>query len=190
VAAARRIGADEEGVLYAMAVDRMPDIVEHSERVARYSAALARDLRVVEPMFGQIQLAARFHDIGKLAVPKPLMTKPAPLTAVETAIMRRHVDAGAEILASTTTLAALAPIVRSTHEWFGGGGYPARLVGSGIPLPSRIIAVVDAYDAMTQDRVYRVRFDSTEAVAELLRCASVQFDPDLVVGFLTVLGRH
>lgn len=104
--------------------------------------------------------------------------------------MQRHVDAGAEILGTTATLATLAPIIRSSHEWFGGGGYPARLIGSNIPLPSRIIAVVDAYDAMTQDRAYRLRVDSTEAIAELLRCASVQFDPDLVVAFLTVLGRH
>jgi HD-GYP domain-containing protein (c-di-GMP phosphodiesterase class II) len=69
-------------------------------------------------------------------------------------------------------------------------GYPRRIAGSAIPLASRIIAVVDAYDAMTQDRAYRVRFDSTDAVAELLRCSPAQFDPDVVAAFLAVLGRH
>src|SRR5687768_6708429 len=105
--------------------------------------------------------------------------------------MRRHVDAGADILAATERLAAVAPIVRATHEWFGGGGYPAKLAGSDIPLASRIVAICDAYDAMTHDdRAYRMRLDSNEAIAELLRCAPAQSDPDLVVAFLTVLGRH
>jgi HD-GYP domain-containing protein (c-di-GMP phosphodiesterase class II) len=87
-------------------------------------------------------------------------------------------------------LADAAPLVRATHEWYGGGGFPAKLSGSEIPLGSRIITVVDAYDAMTQNRSYRARLDSSEAISELLRCAPIQFDPDLVIAFLTVLGRH
>jgi HD-GYP domain-containing protein (c-di-GMP phosphodiesterase class II) len=103
--------------------------------------------------------------------------------------MRRHVTAGAEILDRTHTLRGLEPIVRSSHEWFGGGGYPAKLQGSEIPMASRIIAVCDAYDAMTHDRAYRARFDSAEAVSELLRCTPAQFDPEIVVAFLNVLGH-
>jgi len=125
-----------------------------------------------------------------MALPDALVTKPSPLTSGEKAIMRRHVDVGADILEATDTLRTAAPIVRASHEWFGGGGYPQQLAGSTIPLASRIIAVVDAYDAMTQDRAYRTRFDSSDAVAELLRCSPTQFDPQVVAAFLAVLGRH
>jgi HD-GYP domain-containing protein (c-di-GMP phosphodiesterase class II) len=104
--------------------------------------------------------------------------------------MWRHVDVGAELLEGTTTLAHAADLVGASHEWFGGGGYPRKTAGTDIPLISRIIAVADAYDAMTQDRAYRIRFDSSDAVAELLRCSPAQFDPDMVAAFLAVLGRH
>lgn len=190
VTVARSRGADEGTHLMALAADRMPAVLEHGARVARYSVALARDLGVDGPTLPAIEAAARFHDIGKIAIPESLLSKPSPLTPGELAIMRRHVDAGAEILAATHSLAAVAPIVRATHEWFNGGGYPSKLSGSDIPLPSRIISVVDAYDAMTQDRSYRGRLDSSEAISELLRCAPAQFDPDIVIAFLTLLGRH
>ncbi len=183
-------GLDEANALVATAAERTPDVAEHGERVARFAVALGRELRLDEQALEEVELAARFHDIGKAAIPEPLLTKPSPLTPGEVAIMRRHVDAGAAILQVTEAFARLAPVVRATHEWFGGDGYPARLAGPEIPLASRIIAVVDAYDSMTQDRSYRVRLDSKEAVSELLRCAPVQFDPDVVIAFLTVLGRH
>lgn len=188
--AAHAAGHDAARQLLAMASEWTPEIAAHSERVARYSAALARDLRLEPEALKEIELAARFHDIGKIAVPQPLLTKPSPMTPGELAIMRQHVEAGAQILEAVASLAGLAPFVRASHEWFGGGGYPAKLEGSDIPRPSRIIAVVDAYDAMTQDRSYRVRLDSSEAISELLRCSPVQFDPDLVIAFLTILGRH
>jgi polar amino acid transport system substrate-binding protein len=115
------------------------------------------------------------------------MKKPSPLTPGETSIMRRHVDVGAEILETSATLVDAAPAVRASHEWYGGEGYPERLAGEAIPIESRIIGVVDAYDAMTQDRAYRRRFDSADAVAELLRCCPCQFDPRVVSAFLGVL---
>jgi HD-GYP domain-containing protein (c-di-GMP phosphodiesterase class II) len=104
--------------------------------------------------------------------------------------MQRHVDAGADILEASESLRAVAPIVRASHEWFGGGGYPRKIAGDAIPLASRIIAAVDAYDAMTQNRAYRMRFDSSDAIAELLRCCPGQFDPRVVNAFLAVLGKH
>jgi HD-GYP domain-containing protein (c-di-GMP phosphodiesterase class II) len=165
-------------------------VIGHGERVARFSVAIGRALRLPEDGLSTIDAAARFHDIGKLATPEALLTKPSPLTPGEVAIMRKHVDAGAEILAATESLRTIAPLVRASHEWFGGGGYPQRLAGDAIPLASRIVAVADAYDAMTQDRRYRSRLDSADAIAELLRSAPVQFDPDIVVAFLNVLGQH
>ncbi len=123
-------------------------------------------------------------------MPDALLTKPSPLTPGELAIMRQHVDIGAEIPSSTRTLAAAAPIILASHEWFNGGGYPRKTAGAAIPLGSRIIAVADTYDAITQDRSYRLRAHPNDAVAELLRCAATQFDPDVVNAFLAVLGRH
>ena len=183
-------GEDEKDALLSLAAERMPDTAEHGERVARFAHSVAREMGVLLDVGPELAAAALFHDIGKIAIPDALLTKPSPLTAGEAAIVRQHVDIGAEILQATQTLATAAPIVATSHEWFGGGGYPWRLAGDDIPLASRIISVVDAYDAMTQHRAYRVRLDSSDAVAELLRCCPVQFDPEVVAAFLAVLGRH
>ena len=94
------------------------------------------------------------------------------------------------MLDATRTLQHAADSVRASHEWFSGGGYPRKISGDAIPPASRIIAAVDAYDAMTQNRAYRVRLDSSDAIAELLRCCPTQFDPRVVNAFLAVLGRH
>jgi len=183
-------GENESDVLHDLALDRIGETAAHGERVARYAQSVAREMSVLAEVEPALAIAARFHDIGKMAIPEPLVTKPSPLTSGEIAIMRQHVDVGADILETTGTLRVAAPIVRASHEWFGGGGYPRQLAGDAIPLASRIIAVVDAYDAMTQDRAYPVRFNSADAVAELLRCAPAQFDPQVVAAFLAVLGRH
>jgi putative nucleotidyltransferase with HDIG domain len=182
-------GRTEADALMRIGIERTPDTMAHAVRVARYAQSVAREL-AVEGEVGPLDAAARFHDIGKAAMPDALLTKPSPLTPGEAAIMRRHVDAGAEILACTTKLTDAAPLVLASHEWFGGGGYPLKLAGADIPLASRIIAVVDAYDAITQNREYRSQQDSADAIAELLRCSPTQFDPRVVAAFLAVLGRH
>lgn len=132
-----------------MASERAPDLVAHCARVARVSVSVAQELGIPDAEWPAIARAARSHDIGKIAMPEPLLTKPPPLTPGEVAIMRRHINAGAEILDSTRTLRDLEPVVHALHEWFGGGGYPEKLAGTAIPPASRLIAVVDAYDAMT-----------------------------------------
>ena len=188
---ASRDRSDDAAALVALARERTPDVAAHGERVARYAASVARELGGLEERTASLlEPAARFHDIGKLAMPEALLTKPSPLAPGEDEIMRKHVEAGAEILASTRTLAPLAPLVLASHEWFGGGGYPLKLSGGVIPRISRIIAIADAYDAMTQDRSYRARLHSTEAVAELLRCSPSQFDPEIVPALLAVISRH
>jgi putative two-component system response regulator len=190
VAERARHGEDEGAVLHGLALDRIVETAAHGERVERYAQSVAREMRIPADAEPSLAIAARFHDIGKIAIPEALLTKPSPLTTGEIAIMRQHVEVGAEILEATATLADAAPIVCASHEWFAGGGYPHHLAGEAIPLASRIIAVVDAYDAMTQDRAYRSRFNAADAVAELLRCSPVQFDPHVVAAFLAVLGRH
>jgi putative two-component system response regulator len=183
-------GATETDILLAMALMRTPETMAHSERVTRYAMSVARELGLAGDDLQRLEGAARLHDMGKLAIPESLLTKPSALSPGEQAIVRRHVDTGAEILASTRSLHDLASIVVASHEWFGGGGYPRQLAGDAIPLAARIIAVVDAYDAMTQTRQYRGRVDSADAVCELLRCSGNQFDPAVVNAFLAVLGTH
>ena len=183
-------GATEADALGALLLEGMPDVAAHGERVARYAQSVARELDVDRALGDDLDVVARLHDVGKLAMPEALISKPSPLTPGEMAIMRQHVEIGAEILESTRALAFAAMAVRASHEWFGGGGYPRKAAGIAIPFVSRIIAVADAYDAMTQDRAYRIRYDSSDAVAELLRCSPVQFDPEIVAAFLAVLGRH
>ena len=183
-------GDDEAAVLIGLAEERMPDMAAHTERVRRYALSVARELGVPADGTPALEMAARFHDIGKIAIPDALISKPSPLTPSEMAIMRQHVDIGADILEATRTLGDAAPDVRASHEWFSGGGYPRKVAGRDIPLAARIIAVVDAYDTMTQGRNYRIRLDSSDAVAELLRCSPAQFDPQIVPAFLAVLGRH
>jgi putative two-component system response regulator len=190
VVAERARGVSEADALTALGTRRMPETMAHAERVTRFAQSVARGMGVENDLGMTLELAARFHDIGKVAMPEALLTKPSPLTPGEMAIMRRHVDLGAQILQATDTLAGVAPFILTSHEWFNGGGYPQRLAGLDIPLATRIITVVDAYDAMTQDRSYRMGTHSQDAIAELLRCTPAQFDPDIVTAFLGVLGTH
>jgi cyclic di-GMP phosphodiesterase len=183
-------GVTETAALVELALERIPDTSAHAERVTRYAQSVGHEMGLEAALGSVLVDAARFHDIGKAAMPDALLSKPGPLTPGEMAIMRQHVDVGADILDATRTLTHAADVVRASHEWFAGGGYPRKIAGEAIPLASRIIAAVDAYDAMTQDRAYRMRFDSSDAVAELLRCCPIQFDPRVVTAFLAVLGRH
>jgi HD-GYP domain-containing protein (c-di-GMP phosphodiesterase class II) len=183
-------GASEADVLVAMSNAHMPETMAHAERVARFARSVARELALDGETTSLLESAARFHDIGKLAIPASLLDKPSPLTPGEEALVRRHAEVGAGILAACRTLSHLAPLVLASHEWFGGGGYPRKLAAQAIPLCSRIIGVIDTYDAMTQNRQYRNGLDSTDAVSELLRCRHTQFDSEIVAVFLAVLGRH
>jgi response regulator RpfG family c-di-GMP phosphodiesterase len=185
----RAYGVSETDAMLELLGARLRDVLEHSERVAVRAADLARALDLDESIVSLVERAGRLHDIGKLALPPSLLTTAGILRPGEIAIVRRHADAGAEILTATTALNELAPIVRGTHEWFGGGGYPDGLIGEAIPLASRVLAVVDAYDAMTNDRCYRGRREWPSAAAELLRCSPSQFDPEIVTAFLEMLGR-
>src|SRR4051795_4591570 len=111
-------GQDESDALLALAVEQMPDTAGHGERVARYAHSVAREMGVLLDVEPALTAGARFHDIGKIAIPEALLTKPSPLTAGEIAIMRQHVEVGAEILQVTATLADAAQIVAASHEWF------------------------------------------------------------------------
>jgi response regulator RpfG family c-di-GMP phosphodiesterase len=176
--------------LTAVMRERVPATLEHGARVARFATATAREMSLDRRAIDELDIAARFHDLGKAAMPDALLTKPSPLAPGENAIMRRHVEAGAEILGCAPTLGSIAPIVLASHEWFAGGGYPRQLGGVAIPLASRIIGVVDAYDTMMDPSRQRTSVEPAGAVSELLRCGGTQFDPAALAAFLAVLGKH
>jgi HD-GYP domain-containing protein (c-di-GMP phosphodiesterase class II) len=129
----------------------------------------------------RVELGALLHDVGKIRIPAAIINKPGALDEHEWEIMRGHTIAGEAMLRSAGgLLATVAQVVRHTHERHDGGGYPDGLAGDAVPVESRIIAVCDAYNAMTTDRAYRKALSSGEASAELRRCAGSQFDPQMV----------
>jgi HD-GYP domain-containing protein (c-di-GMP phosphodiesterase class II) len=138
----------------------------------------------------ELELAALLHDVGKLRVPRELLRKPAPLTESERRLMRNHPVWGAELVSGVPGLQAVALIVRHHHERVDGTGYPGRLSGVRIPVGSRIMAVCDAYGAMTESRPYRGERPPHEALAELHRKAGSQFDPAAVEALDAEVGAQ
>ena len=152
-----------------------PDATGHASRVATLAEIVARRLGWRE--FDALRLGGTLHDLGKLAVPQRVLLKPTELTAAELARIREHPFAGARLLAPIATVRAALPYVLFHHERWDGDGYPTGRAGAEIPLGARVLAVVDAFDAMTSDRPYRRALPAEAAIAEVDRCAGGQFDP-------------
>jgi two-component system cell cycle response regulator len=148
--------------------------------VARLAEAIGQRMGLVDGDRAQLRQAAELHDIGKLAIPEELLHQPGPLDAEEWAFVRRHPLIGERIIGAAPALAAAAKLVRSTHERVDGSGYPDGLTGDEIPLGARVIAVCDAFTAMTSPRAHAPQRTIPEAVAELRRAAGSQFDPAVV----------
>jgi HD-GYP domain-containing protein (c-di-GMP phosphodiesterase class II) len=163
---------------------------EHSHRLAAHARVVAEDLRLDPLDATEVELVAVLHDVGKLAVDPHILDWPGPLDDRQRERMRRHTIEGEELLAGIAGLEHLAPAVRATHEAWDGSGYPDGLAGDEIPLGARVIAVCDAFDAMTSDRPYRPRMPVEEALDELGRCAGTQFDPAVVRAFAAVVSRR
>ena len=175
----------------AMLVDaRDESTAEHSLHVARMAQRVALGLGCTPERSREIYLAAKLHDIGKVAVADAILHKTGPLTAEEWRSMREHPTIGADVVARIGRLANLAPIIRGHQERYDGSGYPEGLAGERIPLEARIIAVADAFDAMTSNRPYHNRMAVEDARAELRRCAGSQFDPDVVATMDSILERE
>jgi diguanylate cyclase (GGDEF)-like protein/putative nucleotidyltransferase with HDIG domain len=174
----------------AEAVDlRFSGSARHSETVGRYAEMMARELGFSEQRISRVRLAGMLHDIGKVGVPDGILRKPAKLTAREFATIKRHPELGAQIL-EHPSFADVRAWVGAHHERPDGRGYPLGLSGEKIPLEARILAVADAYEAMTSDRAYRPSIGQAAACAELKRCTESQFDPLVVKAFLTRLQRE
>jgi HD-GYP domain-containing protein (c-di-GMP phosphodiesterase class II) len=129
------------------------------------------------------------HDVGKVAIPDAILNKPSKLDETEWNFMRQHTILGERILSAAPALRPVAKIVRSSHERWDGTGYPDGLAGESIPLAARIVAVCDAYEAITSDRCYRKARNVEEARRELVRSAGTQFDPTVVEAFLEQLDK-
>jgi diguanylate cyclase (GGDEF)-like protein/putative nucleotidyltransferase with HDIG domain len=188
---------DIEGERFVMAVLDLAEAVDlrfsgstrHSETVGRYAEMMARELGLPEWRVSRIRLAGILHDIGKAGVPNSILHKPGPLTAEEFAIVKRHPELGAQIL-EHTSLSDVREWVAAHHERPDGLGYPLGLTINAVALEARIVAVADAYEAMTSDRPYRDSIGYDAALAELRRCAGTQFDPLVVEAFIAALRRE
>lgn len=190
--AARHHGVALQAVLSLARIEelREPQLAGHAERVRRHAVRVGSALGLTGEALRAIEYAALLHDVGKVALPLDVVLKAGPLTPEERAVMRRHPEYGENIVEQVEPLQPVAYLIRSHHERFDGHtdgpfpGYPDGLRGDAIPLGSRIIAVVDAYDAMTSDRSYRPALTADVAARELLRGAGGQFDPVVVQAFI------
>jgi putative nucleotidyltransferase with HDIG domain len=169
---------------------RDPYTAGHSQRVRRVSLAIGRELRLPAKKLGSLATAALFHDIGKIGMPDSILTKPGTLDRAEAAVMRQHVDRGAEIVARISSLKGSVPAIRHHHERWDGLGYPDHLSGKDVPLEAAIIAIADAWDAMTTDRPYAVALDVDEAMLHIHAGRGKQFNPVVVDAFLAVVRRR
>jgi HD-GYP domain-containing protein (c-di-GMP phosphodiesterase class II) len=152
----------------------------HTRRVGAFARAAARRLGFGEPALRAVELGSVLHDIGEIGIPDRILTKPGPLTPEEEEQVMRHPSIGARLLRSVPELEHLIPFVLHHHERYDGTGYPHGLAENAIPLGARLLAVADAFDAMTTDRPYRTRLSPATAIAELAEGAGGQFDPDVV----------
>jgi diguanylate cyclase (GGDEF)-like protein len=168
---------------------KQPDLPEHSSGVAHLAIQVGRRLGMTAEQIDELARAAELHDIGKVGLPDAILDKPGALDSDEWEFVRRHTILGERILSAAPALRPVASIVRASHERWDGRGYPDRLAGEEIPLAARIVAVCDAYEAITGDRCYRQARSGEVARRELTREAGRQFDPHVVAAFLLELKQ-
>ncbi|MEA2132170.1 MAG: hypothetical protein QOC68_79 [Solirubrobacteraceae bacterium] len=172
-----------KAVLVRALSERNPELYAHLEGVAELAESTARRLGLGDEEAEQISHAAELHDIGKVAIPDAILSKPGALDPREWEFIRRHTLIGERIIAAAPALGAVARLVRSSHERWDGTGYPDRLAEQAIPLGARVVAVADAFSAMTSERPYSPSVPTQLAIDELRRCAGTQFDPVVVEAF-------
>jgi diguanylate cyclase (GGDEF)-like protein/putative nucleotidyltransferase with HDIG domain len=161
----------------------------HSQKVSAYAVTIAQALQLGASETEEIRLAALLHDIGKVGIPEAILNKSGPLDIPEWETMKTHTDLGAKILEPLQAMSRIREMVRHHHEFYDGSGYPDRLDGERIPYGARVIAIADAYDTITSERTYKKARTPEDAFAELERCASNQFDPEIVRVFVDAMRR-
>lgn len=173
--------------LLATLYEKSMETEEHSKRMEQNCHAIGRRMHLSSKELDELSLLTILHDIGKVGINSDILKKPARLTDVEWEEMKRHPEIGYRIVQATPELAGVADLILCHHERWDGNGYPRGLFEDEIPVLSRILAVTDAYDAMTNDRVYREAMSAEQAIHELKRNAGIQFDPQVVNAFIEVL---
>jgi HD-GYP domain-containing protein (c-di-GMP phosphodiesterase class II) len=158
----------------------------HAQRLKEFMAQLARAMGMSKQKIDDLTLFAAFHDIGKVGIRDSILFKKGRFTMEEMKEMQRHSEIGHRIALSSPETAHIADWILMHHEWWDGSGYPFGISGEEIPLECRMLAIVDAYDAMTSDRPYRPAMTHKQAAAELKRCAGAQFDPYIMEIFLSL----
>lgn len=162
----------------------------HSTRLAEWAIRVARKLDIPEERNYQVEVAALLHDVGKVGVPDAILKKSGPLTEEERALINRHPEYSWSILRLFPGLEEASLYALHHHESMDGTGYPAKLKGTDIPLVSRIISVIDSYDAMVSSRCYRKGLPHTEAIRRLVQGSGTQFDPAVVNAFIPIAEQE
>jgi putative nucleotidyltransferase with HDIG domain len=159
----------------------------HSQRVAKYALAIAEKMGFTNEQLIMVEVSALLHDLGKVGIDEDILLKPAPLTKEEKQEINSHAMRGYYILQGFTGIPVVLNGVKSHHEFYDGSGYPEGLEDGQIPLIARILAVADAFDAMTSKRPYRKVYTKKQAIGELKKFAGIQFDKEIVTIFLQAL---
>jgi diguanylate cyclase (GGDEF)-like protein len=162
----------------------------HSKKVSQYAVSISEMLGLPQDRTATIRAAGLLHDIGKIAIPDSVLNKVGPLTDEEWEPVKAHPELGVDILKHVIDLVNCLPAILHHHEHYDGTGYPAGLKGDEIPLEARILAIADAYDAITSIRSYHHQLSPQQALDELRRCAGTQFDPELVKAFCQTIEQH
>ena len=162
----------------------------HSTRLAEWSLRVARELGIDESLWHDIEVAALLHDIGKVGIPDSILKKPARLDDDERALMNKHPEYGWAVLRLFPGLEQASLYTLHHHESHDGTGYPGKLRSSEIPIGSRIVSVIDAFDAMVSNRPYRNGLPKEEAIRRLLEASGTQFNPDVVRAFVPIAAAE
>jgi HD-GYP domain-containing protein (c-di-GMP phosphodiesterase class II) len=162
----------------------------HSTRLAEWSLRVARELGIPEERWHDIEAAALLHDIGKIGIPDSILKKPARLTDEERALMNKHPEYGWAVLRLFPGLEQASLYTLHHHESHDGSGYPGKLKGDEIPIGSRIVSVIDAFDAMVSNRPYRQGLPKEEAIRRLLEASGTQFNPQVVQAFVPIAAAE
>jgi HD-GYP domain-containing protein (c-di-GMP phosphodiesterase class II) len=162
----------------------------HTKRIKKMALRLGRAIKLPTSEIDDLSLLATIHDIGKVAILDVILNKKENLSKKEWETIKRHPEIGYRIAISSNQLSSIAEYILTVHEWWNGNGYPQGLKGEKIPVLSRIIAIVDAYEVMIMGRPYKKAVSKKKAIAELEKCSGTQFDPDLVKKFIEILEHN
>jgi len=171
--------------------EKSQETEEHAERMVQLSKSIGIAMSLTDDQLNELELLATLHDIGKMSIPAAILSKTGKLSDEEWVEMKKHPEVGFRIAQATSELVPIAKYILCHHERWDGKGYPQGLIGEKIPLLSRIVAIADSFDAMTNDRAYRVAMTKEEAIEEIRRNSGTQFDPEVTRVFIEkVLGQE